>query len=221
MVAPEPETVEDEPLAQYTGGRPEITICDAVEAGVQIRIAEHTDVKLMGFGTFLDHEMVFDHLSNLNLMLDGTRRLGVELTGETRPVRWLTLALDFTWVDARFNRSGYPVPGAPQWLSGGRILAGKARGPRCGAQLLWVGTRPLAHGAETGGYFNLDLDAGWRWDSLEVAVAVHNPLDAEIMEGAYHYASWFDRDDPRSVIPKIHSVAGEPISARLILTFYP
>ena len=64
------------------------------------------------------------------------------------------------------------------------------------------------------------MDAGWRFEHFEVVVVVNNTLNYEIMEGVYHYASWFDRNEERSVIPKIHYVAGEPLTVRAVFTAY-
>ena len=42
--------------------------------------------------------------------------------------------------------------------------------------------------------------------------------DARWREGEYHYASWFDRDRPRSSIPQLHFTPGRPFEVRGSLT---
>ncbi len=220
VTAPPPETVEDERLSQYTGGVAEITIADTVQAGAEVTPAAPLRLGLFGFATFLDHEMVFDHVSNLNVALDGTRRFGITLDGSFRPLDWIGLAADVTWTDARFNQSGHPVPGVPFWTGAAALDLGRSRGAKGGASLRWCGRRPLAHGAEAKGYTRLDATAGWRFTHIDLAVVVENVLNQKIMEGVYHFASWFDEETPRSLIPSIHYAAGAPITARFLVTVY-
>jgi outer membrane receptor protein involved in Fe transport len=220
IVAPTKGTIEDESLSQYTGGGPTNAISDTLEVGIGVVPIKMINFKLVGFATWLSHEMVFDHVSNLNLELDGTRRLGMEVEATLKPSPWLAASAGLTWVDARFNQSGNPVPGAPTRLTTARIFVGKERGLHGGAQLLWMGERQLAHGASADGYVLLDVNTGWRFEHFEVAVIVDNALNYDIVEGAYHYASWFDKNETRSAIPRIHYVAGEPLTLRFMFTAY-
>lgn len=220
VAAPPQDTIEDERLSRYTGGAPEITIVDSVQTGIELKPVRPVRMSLFGFATFLDREMVFDHVSNINVAMDGTRRWGVTFDGAYQPLRWLELGADVTWTDARFNHSGHRVPGVPIWMGTARANLGKARGPKGGASLLWCGTRPLAHGAEVKGYPRLDASVGWRFGRADLTVMVMNVLNQKIMEGVYHFASWFDEEEQRSLIPSIHYAAGEPITARFLVTVY-
>lgn len=213
-------TGEDETLSRYNGGDPEIAVCDTVEVGIDFQPLEIATFKLVGFSTWLEREVVFDHVSNLNLELDGTRRQGIEAEARFNPAIWMTGSATFTWVDARFTRSGDPVPNTPSWIRTARLFFGKSRGPHGGTQLLWIGKRNLAHGATADGYVKLDMDAGWRFERFEVAIIVTNAFNVDIMEGTYHYASWFDKNEQRSVLPKIHYVAGEPLTVRAVFTAF-
>ncbi len=219
VVAPA-STPEDETVAPYAGGSPGTVICDAAEVGAEISPHEVAVFRITGFATWMEREMLFDHVSNTNLEMDGTRRLGVEASTALRPASWLSTLTEVTWSDARFNESGNPVPGAPVWLAALRLFIGEERGPYGGSSVLWIGARPLAHGARVDGYARLDLNAGWRFTHFDVSIIVDNALGWKIMEGAYHYASRFDPTEERSVIPRIHYVAGEPLTARIVLTAY-
>ncbi len=212
--------VEDRTLSQYSGGEPRFAICDSVEIGAEVAPIRTLVFRIVGFTTWIDREVVFDHVSNLNLELDGTRRLGAETEALWKPTPWFDAETSFAWIDARFRTSGHAVPGIPVWLASGRLNLGRERGPRGGACLLWIGDRSLAHGATVDGYVRLDVNAGWRFEHFEVTALVDNAFNHEIMEGAYHYASWFDRTETRSAIPEIHVVAGEPLTARLVFTAY-
>ncbi|MDJ0762093.1 MAG: TonB-dependent receptor [Myxococcota bacterium] len=211
---------EDETLSQYTGGDPKISVCDSAAVGVQWRPLDEVQVKLAGFATWIAREMVFDHVANLNLERNRTRRIGVELSAFSKPTSWTTASAALTWVSARFSASGHPIPGVPTWMASGRIQLGRSRGPRGSVQVIWIGTRHLAHGATVNGYARLDADAGWRFEAFEITALIENLSDQNIMEGAYHYASHFNTVETPSAIPKIHYTAAAPITGRLILTIF-
>lgn len=218
--APPPETIEDERLSQYMGGAPEITIADSAEVGVTATPIRMLHISALGFVTFLEHEMVFDHVSNLNVAMDGTRRFGVTADLSLSPFSWLTLAADATWTDARFNQSGHRVPGVPIWMGTASVRAGKEKGVYGGLSLRWCGTRPLAHEASASGYAVLDAAFGHRFSSFDVGLTVDNVLNLKNMEGVYHFASWFNEEEERSLIPSIHYAAGTPVTARFFLTVF-
>jgi hypothetical protein len=211
---------EDENLSRYEGGEPEFSITDAMEVGLSAKPWRVLKANLVGFAYWSEHEMVFDHVSNMNIEQNGTQRLGIELNALLTPLSWIRIEASGTWVDAQFRRSGHPVPGAPRWLITGGLDLGEEKGPKGGANLLWLGERALAHGASQEGYTKLDLYAGFRAKHIEVTLVADNVLAREIMEGAYHYASWFKDYESQSAIPKIHFVAGEPFTVRLLLTAY-
>lgn len=220
ITAPARGSVEDATLSTYRGGRPVIAVADAAEAGIAVRLPGAVEVRATGFGTWIDREIVFDHVSNMNLEQNSTRRLGVEASVTASPLPWLRLHADATWCDARFVRSGRPVPGSAAWS--GRVHAdlGRDRGVHGGAELGWSGRRNLANGASASGYALLDLRLGWREDRYDVVLAVQNATGARAMDGAYHYASWFDRERTRSVIPVIHYTAARPTTARVMFTVF-
>jgi outer membrane receptor protein involved in Fe transport len=220
VLAPRATTVEDADLSRYAGGTPEITRADALEAGVHLQPHPALRVRLAGFATRIARELIFDHVSATLVEQDGTRRRGAELAVELRPVPWGELAADASFVDARFARSGNPVPGTTRWSGRGVLALGRPRGPHGSAALGWASTRLLAHGATVSGLVRADLTGGWRFAWGDVSLAVDNVGDARTLDGAYHYASWFDRTTPRSALPVVHYTAAPPRTARLVLTGY-
>ena len=208
----------DEDQGQYRGGRPQVSVCDAVEIGVEFRPLSVIEIRALGFGAFLAREMVFDHVSNTTLEMDGTRRLGFEMEVAFQPLPWFTSSMDFSYTDARFRRSEHPVPGVPSWIAKARVALGNRRGPHGSISLFTLGKRQLAHGASMNGYFKLNLDVGWRFEHFEINAILENVLDQNIPEGAYHYASWFHTGAQRSAIPAIHYTPGEPLTFRAVFT---
>jgi outer membrane receptor protein involved in Fe transport len=215
------ETLE---LSEYGGRVAELTVADAVEAGLRAAWPHHgaplLEVSAAGFATFVEREVLFDHVAAISVALGSTRRLGAEASILYTPRPWLQLQGDVTYVDARFTDSGGPVPGVPRLLGtvSGSFL--HPRGLRAGVRLFWLLPRPLRYGATAGGAVVLDVSAGYRWRSLQVDLTLDNTLNYQWREGEFHYASWFDRSRPRSEIPSIHYAAGPPLTLRAGLTVW-
>ncbi len=209
---------EDVELSRYRGGRPEIAAADAVEAGARFSPAPWLEVSAVAFATFIGSESVFDHVSGTSIEVNPTRRIGGEASVAIRPLRWLDLRLDVSGVDARFSGSGNPVPGVPPLLASLGAHAVHRWGFFGALTAFCIAPRPLAHGAVGTWQAAIDLTAGFRWRRLEARIEIENLLDSELREGEYHFASWFDRDEPRSVIPVTHYAAGPPLGVRAALT---
>jgi outer membrane receptor protein involved in Fe transport len=212
-------TASDVELSRYKGGTPRVFPSDAVEVGGRYA-GRRFAAGLALFGTWIDRELVFDHVSAVNLELNRTRRLGVELDLTARPLDWLELRQDLTLTHARFVQSGAPVPLAPPVLSATTMTLVHPRGYRAGARLQVVGPRALPHGARSSAYALLDLSVGYRAGPLQLDLQLDNVTNARWKEGEYHYASWWDKDDPRSTIPSLHFIAGPPLTVRAATTLW-
>lgn len=213
-------TPSDVTLDRYKGGTGRIFPSDAVEVGTRFTGKRPITVGLAAFGTWIDRELVFDHVSAVNIELNQTRRLGVELDISVRPLKWLELRQDLTVVHARFVGSGAPIPGAPPLLSATSMTLVHPSGIRAGARLQVVGARPLPHGAHAATYALLDLSLGYRRGPLELGVQVDNATNVRWKEGEYHYASYWNQDEARSTLPSLHFIAGPPLAVRLATTLH-
>jgi len=211
---------EDVELQQYRGGEPTITNSDSIETGIEYSFSRYFRLNVSFFGTFISNETVYDHVSNTNLLLNSTRRLGGEMNLIATPFRWLVIQGSICGVDARFVESQNRIPGAPWLITAlmGTILY--PEGFELGISGFYIPPRPLAHGAEGMSELMLNLSASYKWKFLKFGVQIQNLLNRKICEGQYHYASWFDLSEPRSSIPVIHCCAGEPLSFRGGITFF-
>lgn len=207
-------------LGEYNGKSLTLTQSDTVELGLRARAPRGVTLSAAGFGTWIDHEVLFDHVAAINIALNSTRRLGAELSISVEPLRWLKLQLDATYTDARFVDSSGPVPGVPWFLGTLSGIVWNLRGVSAGLRFTYLSPRPLRYGAIAGGAAILDLNVSYRWRFVEVGVQFDNMLAQQWHEGEFHYASWFDRSRPRSEIPSIHISAGPPFMARAALTFW-
>ncbi len=200
----------------YTGGEPAMTSTDSFELGARYGDpGRRYGIGFAAFATFIERESVYDHVSGVNLELNGTRRLGAELELSARPWAGLELRGFATLVEARFVQSGNPVPLAPRQTGGFSVMAGRERGPRAGLRGLFVAPRPLPHGARGATLPVLDATLGWHWQRIYLDAEIENPLDLRLREGEYHYASHWNPDGAASQIPVLQVVAGPPRNVRV------
>ena len=86
---------------------------------------------------------------------------------------------------------------------------------------LWVvGPRPLPYGATSSTVALVDVGASYRQGHIQIDVQLDNLFNSRWKEGEYNFASWFDRDTPRSAIPALHHLAGPPRTVRVGLTLW-
>jgi outer membrane receptor protein involved in Fe transport len=202
----------------FDGGEPAMTTTDSLEVGLRFYPNQHFSSQLSGFATFIARESVYDHVSGLNVELNGTRRLGGELSVKVAPVDTVELRADVTALDARFRSSGTAIPHAPTLFGSARVTWGGDYGPRGGVRFLAIAPRQLPHGAQSSTFTQLDATAGYWWHGLKLDLEVENLLNQRQREGEYHFASYWRGAAPASSIPSLHYVAGPPLNARLTLT---
>jgi iron complex outermembrane receptor protein len=211
-----PEQVpEDVDLDEYAGGRPHMTVADNAEVGARWEPASFIDVSAAAFGTFIERESIFDHVSGFNIELGPTRRLGAEAEVQLRPTPWLGLGVSAVYNHARFTTTGAPVPGAPPFLAQLQGTLMHPNGWRAGLRWFAMGRRPLAYGATAGALTVLDASFGYQWRWLGLDLSVDNVLGTRWRDGEYHFASHWNPEESPSSLPTIHFVAGPPRMLRI------
>lgn len=196
---------------------PGMSSIDSAELGGRWRTSRYLILRLCGFASHMTEEAVYDHIAGQTLALDGTRRLGLELGVSSNPLSFLTIAADLTWVDARFQESGGPVPFAP-WLTGGlHAIATHPNGLRGGLRLLGIAARTLPYEAIGSPLGTVDVTAGYATSRFAVDVELENLLDLRVREGESMFASDFPPGET-SALPARHFAAAAPRNMRVTLT---
>lgn len=211
---------EDMDLSPYRGGAAKVTTSNSAEVGANWSPWSALALRAATFGTWIDREAVYDHVSGVNLELNGTRRIGAELGATIKPWRWLNLGADLTLVDARFVESGNPVPSVPKTLGTAHIEATPYEGFVAGVQWMVLGPRTLAQGARAATAHVGNASVSYRWDHVELNLQIENLTGHQWRAGEYAFGSWWDQSRPRSGLPALHYVAGSPRQARLGLRAY-
>jgi len=197
---------------------PNMVPIDSAEIGVRWSSSRYLALRLIGFGSYIQREAVFDHISGQTLEMNGTRRFGTEAGISSSPLPFLTLSADVTWVDARFVESQDPIPFAP-WLMGSfSAIATHDSGLHGGLRLLGLAPRTLPHEGVGSGLFTTDLTAGYAAKTWRLDLELENLFDLALREGESMFASVFPPGPP-SALPVRHFSAAAPRNARLTLTF--
>jgi hypothetical protein len=197
---------------------PPVVRVDSAELGMRFRPTPSFEVGASIFGSHLERESVYDHVSGLFLDLAASRRLGGELEAELRPLPWLRLAGDLSYADARFVESGRPVPYAPWLMIGLRAFVLVPSETEAGLRLRYEAPRHLPHGARGSSQMQADLRIARSMGPFQLALEVENPLGLETREGEFSFPSRRDPGLPASELPALHFVPGPPRNARLTLS---
>lgn len=194
---------------------PTVTIVDGSEIGVIYEPDQKLAVSATAFGYFSDSEYVYDHVSRSHVDLGATRRLGGEVDTRIHVGESIALRGHISAVHGRFSDSGDAIPFVPPVEAGLSAFGQWSSGLFGGAQWRGLSGRPLPFGARAGGWSLIDAHIGWRLRGWQFRLDIANLLDAKWNEGAYHYASHFDRSEPRTGLPSTHIVPGHPRSFRV------
>jgi TonB family protein len=194
---------------------------DAVEGGVAY--ARETEasglvVRSIFFHTHVDRDILFDVSEGRNALANGTTRVGwagsARFTG-----RFIDESASMTIVRATFDDTHLPVPYVPGFVVRSdtalhtelpfRIAHEKTTGALA-AGLTYVGPRDLPFGAVSDRIFTVDASATLGWSNVELGVIASNLFGNRYPVAEYNYASNFRADQPASLTPMRHLVAGAP-----------
>lgn len=184
-------------------------------------------LRLVGFVTHVDRDLVFDERQARNVFLGASTRHGALAVGTAAPHRSVDLQGSVTWAEAHLSPEGTGffalgegprLPYVPRWS--GRVdavlhgmlpawLGGlPARG---GLGATWVGARPLPNERVGAPYATVDAGAQVRFGMVEMGLAAENLLDTRYHQAEFAYASNFTSPDAApSRLPALHFAAGAP-----------
>jgi outer membrane receptor protein involved in Fe transport len=152
-----------------------------------------------------------------------SRRTGIELSGEFRPVGTVRMGADLAYSRARFrdrDPAGDHIPGAVEGVVSADIEYEHSAGEFAELRLRYFGPRPLIEDntARSRASTILNTQLGYRARSRwTVALQVFNLLDRAASDVDYYYTSRLP-GEPVEGIADVHTHPQEPRSIRLVLS---
>jgi len=181
------------------------------------------ELRLSGFRTHVDKDLVFSETQGRNQLVGGTTRIGGSLSGRvTGP--WFDQNASATLVRSTEDSTGLLIPYVPDvvvrsdsvvfgdlpWRLGGRS-------PRATAGLgaTFVGPRALPYSQRSDTIFTLDGSVSVIWDRYTLGVKGSNLLDTRYRLGEFNFRSDFHSQDQPTLTVAREFTAGAPRSVVL------
>ena len=221
-------TVPIEGVPGTAGQTPLLAPSKGVEVGVRTNIVPRLAMQLAVFQQDFNSELAYDADQGQDAASAPSRRQGIELSGQYRPLRWIELNTDLALSKARyrgdlsaFGLNGPYIANAPSFIGSFGVLIDNL-GPWFGG-LQWrkLGAYPINDGAkypEDTGYSELNLDAGYKINAhLKVQLSIYNLFNTRADSSAYYYTSRLPGEPAEGVTGiQVHPL--EPISGVLKVT---
>lgn len=186
------------------------------ELGLQARF-ERLLVQAVGFGSWVQDDLFFDHTSGTTVSAGTSLRAGGALVVVARPLRDLVLSASTTLATATLLKDGTRLPYFAPLVA--RVDASYGNHFHLGRELLtWklgaaftgIGPRPLRFDDVSFGVALLDASASLRWRWVGLRVDCTNLLGTLWRDGEFTYASNFAAPGQVSLLPARHFSAGSP-----------
>ena len=221
-------TVPQEGAPGAAGATPLLAAATSYELGLRTNLLPRTAVQVALFQEDFQSELAYDADAGRDSASAPSRRRGVEVSAQHRPLPWLELDADLAATRARYRGDTLPfgfegrhIANAPGFI-GSLGVRVDGLGPWSGA-LQWrvLGAFPLTDGPaepKSSGYSEVNLEVGRRLSRrLKLQLGVYNLFDSRADAAAYFYTSRLPGEPPEGVAgDQVHPL--EPISARLTIS---
>lgn len=202
----------------------------SADLGARFDAGEPLQLTVGGFYTHLSDDLIFEAHENRLERIGPTRRLGLLLQAQSRPLRWLLGSLSVTWARATQLEAsdeapaGSRVPNAPPLVvradvgAHGTLLHALGRSKlvgRAGLGVSALSARPLSGGGTTPAFATVDLSAGLGWGPFDLSLEIYNALNARYAALASRFESQWNPTAAPST--SVHTAAGMPRAWMLTL----
>jgi outer membrane receptor protein involved in Fe transport len=225
-------TVGLEGLTPTAGPTPLLAPTTGEEVGLRTDIVPKLSLQIALFQEDFSSELTFDEDQGQDQPTAPSRRQGIEISGQYRPLPWMELNADLAFSKARYQGSlatlanvygldGDFIENAPSFTGSAAVLIDNL-GPWYGS-LQWraLGPYPVVDGDENPqdkGYSEFNLDAGYKVNSkLKLQVSIFNLFNTKAYSAAFDYESQLTPTSAPVTGLQVHPL--EPISARFSATY--
>jgi outer membrane receptor protein involved in Fe transport len=194
-----------------------------IEVGARTHLARRLNLGAALWLLDIEEEFVFVGDAGTTEASGRTRRAGLDLEGRLQVAAWL-------WADADLNLSrgrardepsgADKIALAPDLTSTGGLTARHPDGWEAALRYRHIGDRPAnENGSVTAqGYTVTDLNAAYNWSSCRLELTVENLLDTQWNEAQFDTESRLDNET--TSVSEIHFTPGNPLGARLMLSYF-
>ena len=205
---------------------------DGEEIGVRSNPLSSLSIQVALFEIEFASELTYDQDMGMDQAQAPSKRRGIEISAQYRPLPWIELNTDFAATKARFatgdpasyGLNGLYIANAPNMIASFGILADNG-GPLYGS-LQWrvLGSYPLNPDdlVRSPGYSEVNIEAGYRLDAkTNVSLNIYNLFNQRSDAFEYDYVSRLPGEPLGGITDEhddiqFHPI--EPLSARLTLT---
>jgi outer membrane receptor protein involved in Fe transport len=197
VALPQGTVTPGQPVVLRAASNDPLTRSIGTEIGSRTSVLPGLDAAASLWYLHLDSELVFSGDSGtVDAQIDDTtgnfvpgppsERYGVDLELRYQINDWLWSDYDLNWAHARFDNGGF-VPLAPTLLMNGGLTARFENGFSAGLRGRFLADRPAD---ETGsltatGWFLMDLLAAYRWQNVQVSLALQNLTNTQWREAQF------------------------------------
>ncbi|HZC15293.1 MAG TPA: TonB-dependent receptor [Caulobacteraceae bacterium] len=224
-------TVGLEGLVPTAGPTPLLAPTTGEEIGLRSNLIPKTAIQIAVFQEDFSSELAFDEDQGQDLPTAPSRRQGVEVSAQYRPLPWIEFNTDLSFTKARYQGSlaelqnvfqldGNFITNAPSFVGSAGVLIDNL-GPWYGS-LQWrdLGPYPVVDGSESPhdkGYSEFNLDIGYKVNSrLKLQLSIYNLLNTKANAAAFDYTSRLTPTSQPVTGLQVHPL--EPTSARFSVT---
>ncbi len=221
-------TVPLEGVPGAAGPTPLLAKATSYEVGFRTNLVPKTAVQLALFQEDFESELSYDADAGEDTPSAPSRRRGIEVSAQYKPLRWLEIDTDLAGARARylgdtlpFGFEGLHIANAPSFIGSLGVRVDDL-GPWSGA-LQWrvLGAYPLTDGPadpRSSGYSEVNLEVGYRvTPRLKLQLGVYNLFDSHADAAAYFYTSRLPGEPAAGVADyQVHPL--EPLSARFTVS---
>ncbi|TMQ04038.1 MAG: TonB-dependent receptor, partial [Deltaproteobacteria bacterium] len=184
-----------------------------------------TSLRLSGFRTQVDRDLIFSETAGRNVLANGTTRLGASLSGRVSG-SWFDQNASVTVVRSTFDDTGLLIPYVPDVVvrSDSVVfgdlpwqLDGKPLGAVGGLGVTFVGPRALPFSQRSDTIFTIDGSLSLTWNHYTLGVKAANLLDTRYRLGEYNYSSDFHSQAEPTLTIARQFTAGAPRTVLLHL----
>lgn len=224
-------TVPGQGIPLAAGGTPLLSRTTGMEVGIRTNIVPRLSVQVAAFQQDFGSELVYNADSGQDEAGAPSRRQGIEVSAQYRPLRWLELNTDLAFSKPRYHTNNLAAYGlnepyiadAPNFIYSAGVLMSGIHGWSGSLQWRRLGTHSLDDGnkyPQDDGYSEWNIDIGYALPhGWKAQVAIFNLFNSKSAAADYYYTARI-QGEPTEGVAGFQTHPLEPRSVRFSVSKY-